>query len=84
MSRKEPCCCRLPDDRFDDVLAVESPGLAEEALNSVVVVVVPVDEVGRVYLARYVRLERPAGKRLGRRLYVRLGVVADSHGEELE
>ena len=47
VARYEPGRCGLPRDYVHDVLAVEPPPLAEEVLLAVIVVVLPVREVGR-------------------------------------
>jgi hypothetical protein len=87
LARDEAGRGRLADDDVDDILAVEAAGLAEEGLDAVVVVVGAVDELDR---EEAVRVERdrlskgPAGEGARGLLDVGLGVVADSHGEQLE
>ena len=77
----------LLDDDGDDVLAVEVARRAEEGLVAVVVVVLALDEVGRVVAVGVERdrlREGPPREGPGRHLYVLLGVVANAHREELQ
>ena len=82
----------LTGDDVNDVVAVEVPGLAQERLVFVVVVVRVVDEVRLVATIRVPGHgigDGPAGERPGRFLDVILGVVgvavhSDAHGEQFQ
>ena len=80
-------CRRLPHHYVDDVLSAEPSAVAQEFFLAVVVVFrlvleAPVEPAQRV--AGYLGSDGPAGERAGRLFNVVLGVVAHSHGEQLQ
>ena len=87
MPGQEAGGCRLIDYEIDDVLSVEVASVTQEGLLTVVVIFrtvleAPVEPTQRV--AGYLGADGPAGKGAAGFLDVILGVVAHSHGEELQ